>query len=185
MGIWYNVFFFGARKDPFNGSLAALVKVTVLWRMPGILRQLFELLPNVPLYSLYAIPGMRAKCSGGTVCADSWIALILAVILPVCGAVFQRLVFRANNTVIEFVINIFTPLVAPLHRLRALVCCGEHSAVIKHLFADTGRPVGGICNNTFHLGKSFCYLVIHLVKSYAVMDIAGSDHCLQLVYHTV
>lgn len=66
----------------------------------------------------------------------------------------EDLIFRANHAVMEFIINILPPLMAALHRLRTLVGCGEHSAVIKYLLADRERLVSGICNNLFLLGKA-------------------------------
>ena len=68
----------------------------------------------------------------------------------------RDMVFWTNHTVIEFVIDILPPLVATLHRLRALVSCGKNSAVIKYLLADMGCLVCRIGNNTFHLGKDSC-----------------------------
>ena len=80
--------------------------------------------PDMPLYGFYAILGMSAKLSGGTICANLGIAFVFPVAVPVCCRIFEELVFRADHTVIEFVIDILPPLVAALHRLRPLVRCG-------------------------------------------------------------
>ena len=61
-------------------------------------------------------------------------------------------------------LDILPPLVAALHRLRALVSCRENSAVIKHLLADMGRLVSGIRYNHFCFRKCFRYLVVYLIK---------------------
>ena len=171
--------FFGVRKDAFNGLFPLLVKIPVLWCIAGVIRQVFVILPDMPLYGLYVVLGMRAKLSGGTIRTNSGVTLVFPVAVPVCGGIFQDLVFRANHTVIEFIIDILPPLVSPLHRLRALVSCRENSAVIKHLLADMGRLISGIRYNNFCFRKCFRYLVVYLIKSYAVMDIPGSDHRFQ------
>ena len=80
--------------------------------------------PDMPLYGFYAVFGVGASLSGGTICANLGIAFVFPVAVPVRGAVVQNLVFRADHTVIEFVIDILPPLVAALHRLRPLVRCG-------------------------------------------------------------
>lgn len=93
-----------------------------------------KLLPNVPQYHLYAVSGMRVKCSGGTACAELWSDLVLVVTIPACGTAFKRLVLRANNAIVKFIIYILPPPVASLHRMRALVCCVECPVVIKPTF---------------------------------------------------
>ena len=153
--------------------------ISILRCIAGVVRQVLVILPDMPLYGFYAVLGMRAKLSGGTIRTNSGVTLVFPVAVPVCGGIFQDLVFRANHTVIEFIIDILPPLVAALHRLRALVSCRENSAVIKHLLANMGRLISGIRYNHFCFGKCFRYLVVYLIKSYAVMDIPGSDHRFQ------
>ena len=66
-----------------------------------------------------------------------------------------------------------------LHRLRTLIRCGKDSAIIKNLFADMWRFVSTIGYDCLVLGKTLGYLLIYLVKRYAVMDIAGRDYSFQ------
>ena len=66
---------------------------------------------------------------------------------------------------------------AAFHHLRALVSCGEHSAVIKNLLADMGRLVRGVGNNGFCFPEGRRY--IDFIKGYAVMDISGGNDGLQ------
>ena len=105
--------FFGVRKDAFNGLFPLPVKILVLRCIAGVVRQVLVILPDMPLYGLYAVLGMRAKLSGGTIRTNSVVTLVFPVAVPVCGGIFQDLVFRANHTVIEFIIDILPPLVSP------------------------------------------------------------------------
>ena len=68
--ITHSVFFFGVRKDAFNGLFPLLVKVPVLRCIADVVRQILVILSDMPLYGLYAVLGMRAKLSGETICAN-------------------------------------------------------------------------------------------------------------------
>ena len=70
-------------------------------------------------------------------------------------------------------------LVSILHGLRALVGCGKDSAIVKHFLADMWRFISSIGHNGLHLWKIFRYFVVNFIKGHAVMDIAGSYHCLK------
>ena len=70
-------------------------------------------------------------------------------------------------------------LVSILRGLRALVGCGKDSAIAEHFLADMRRFVCGIGHNGLYLWKIFRYFVVNFIKGHAVMDIAGSYHCLQ------
>ena len=122
--ITHGVFFFGIRKDTLNGFLPSLVKLLVFWRVAGVVRQVLVILPDMSLYGLYAILGMCAKRSGGTICADFGITFVFPVAVSVYSGVVKNPVFRANDTVVKRIIDILPPLMAALHRLRALVGCG-------------------------------------------------------------
>ena len=69
--------------------------------------------------------------------------------------------------------------VSILHGLRALVGCGKDPSIAEHFFADMRRLVCGIGHNGLYLWEIFRYFVVNFVKGHAVMDIAGSYHCLQ------
>ena len=105
--------FFGVRKDAFNGLFPLLVKIPVLRCIAGIIRKVLVILPDMPLYGLYAVLGMRAKCSGGTICANFGITLVFPVAVTAGSAVFQSLVFGANDAVVKLIIDVFPPLVSP------------------------------------------------------------------------
>ena len=51
-------------------------------------------------------------------------ALVFTAAVPVCCRIFEDLVFRADHTVIELVVDVSPPLMSALHRLRPLVRCG-------------------------------------------------------------
>ena len=91
--ITHGVFFFRIRKVPFNRFFAFLVKLLVLRRISGII-------PDMTLYRLYAILGMGTELSGRAIGADLWVALVFPVSIPVGGAVFQSLVFGANDAAV-------------------------------------------------------------------------------------
>ena len=124
MCITHSVFFFGVCKDTFNGLFPLLVKALVLRCIACVICQLFVILPDVPLYGFYAVFGVGAKLSCRTLGAKPCITFVFPVAVPVCGGIFEDMVFRADHTVIEFVIDILPLLVATLHRLRPLVRCG-------------------------------------------------------------
>ena len=73
----------------------------------------------------------------------------------------------------------------PLHRfdtvlgMRALVGCGKDSAIAKYFLADMRRFVSGIGHNGLYLREIFRYFVVNFIKGHAVMNIAGSYHCLK------
>ena len=133
----------------------------------------------MPLRRLYATLGMGTALSGRAIGADLWVALVFPVTIPVRGAVFQYLVFGANDAVVELIIDVFPPLVSTLHRLRALIGCGENPAITKYFLANMRSLVSGICNNGRCFGECLRYLVIYLVKGHTVMNIAGSHYCFQ------
>ena len=70
-------------------------------------------------------------------------------------------------------------LVSILHGLRALVSCGKDSAIAEHFLADMRRFVCGISHNGLYLWEIFRYFVVNFIKGHAVMNIAGSYHCLK------
>ena len=172
--ITHSVFLFCVRKDPFNRFFALLIQIAVLRRIPGIIRQIFVVLPDMPLYRFCAVFGMCTQSPRGTIGADFRIAFVLAAAIPVCCAVVQDLVFRADHAVIEFIINVFPPFVSALHGLRPFVGCRKNPLVPKHLFADMRRLVSTVCNHSFYFRKPLRHLVIYFVKGNAVMDIAWS-----------
>lgn len=88
----HSVFFYGIRKDPFNGLLVPLVQYLLLRRTEGILRQLLVVLPDVALYCFCAILGAGTQVPWGTACEDPRITSIFPVVLSVCGAIMQHLV---------------------------------------------------------------------------------------------
>ena len=104
LSIAHCVFFLGVRKDALNGFFSPLVKLLVFWRIAGVICQIFIAFPDMPLYGLYARPGMRAKPSGRTACADSGIAFIFPVTVPVGRGVFENLVFWTDYAVVELII---------------------------------------------------------------------------------
>ena len=88
--ITHRVLFFGIRKDAFNGLFPPLVKIPVLLCIAGVVCQLLVILPDMPLYGLYAVLGMRrTKLSGGTFCTEPRIALVFPVTVPVCGGILH------------------------------------------------------------------------------------------------
>ena len=125
--------FYRLSKPPFSASNSSWISGAYREKKPGNPARK-TLLPNVPPYDLYAVSGMRVKCSGGTACAELWSDLVLVVTIPACGTAFKRLVLRANNAIVKFIIYILPTLVASLHRMRALVCCVECPVVIKPAF---------------------------------------------------
>ena len=64
-----------------------------------------------------------------------WITAVFPVSVPVGGAVGQRLVFRADDAVIIFIVDVFPLLVPTFHGHRPLVGGGQHPAIVKHFFA--------------------------------------------------
>ena len=113
--------FLGIRKDPFNGFLAHLVVSPVPLRIAELLCHIHIRLPDVLRYCLneVLIPGTQRP--GGTVRTDLWITFILPVAVMVGCGVFQYLVFRADDTVIVFIIHILPPFMSALHGLRPCV----------------------------------------------------------------
>ena len=111
--ITHRVFFFRICKVSFNRFFAFLVKVLVLRRISGIICQFLIFFPDMALYRLYAILGMGTELSGRAIGTDLWVTLVFPVSIPVGGAVFQYLVFGTDDAVIEFVVDIFPPLVSP------------------------------------------------------------------------
>lgn len=113
--------FLGIRKDPFNGFLAHLVVSLVSLRIAELLRHIHIRLPDVLRYCLneVLIPGTQRP--GGTVRTDLWITFILPVAVTVGCGVFQYLEFRADDTVIVFIIHILPPFMSALHGLRPCV----------------------------------------------------------------
>ena len=99
--ITHSVFFFCVRKDAFNRLFPLVVKVPVLRCIADVVRQILVILPDLPLYGLYAALGMRAAFSGGTIRANPGITLVFPVAVPVCGGILEDLVFRANHAVIS------------------------------------------------------------------------------------
>ncbi len=82
------MFFLGVREDPFNGFFSALVELRVRRRISGIVCQLLIVLPDMPLYRLYAILGMSTEFSGGAIGADVWVTFVFPVSVAVCCTVF-------------------------------------------------------------------------------------------------
>ena len=163
--ITHGVFFFRIRKVLFNRFFAFLVKILVLRRISGIICQFLIFFPDMTLYRLYAILGMGTELSGRAIGADLWVALVFPVSIPVGGAVFQSLVFGANDAVVKLIIDIFPPLVSTLPCLRTLIGCGENSAIAKYFLANMRSLVSGICNNGFDSGNAFVTLSYTLSKA--------------------
>ena len=115
--------FLGIRKDPFNGFLAHLVVSLVSLRIAKLFRHIHIRLPDVLRYRLneVLIPGTQR--SGGTVCTDLWITFVFSAAVTVGCGVFQYLIFRADDTVIVFIIHILPPFKSALHGLRP--CVGD------------------------------------------------------------
>ena len=118
------MFFLGVGKDPFNGLFPPLVEFPVLRSIAGVVGQFLIVLPDMPLYGLYAVFGAGTQMAGRTVDTDLRFAFVLPVSIPVGGAVGQNLILWTEHTVIIFVIYILLPLVAALHGLGTLIGCG-------------------------------------------------------------
>ena len=166
--------FLGIRKDPFNGFLAHLIVSFVPLRIAQFLCHVHIRLPDVLRYRLneVLIPGTQR--SGGAVCASLWITFIFPVAVTVGCGVFQYLVFRADDTVIVFVIHILPPFMSALHGLGTLVGCIQNPAVIKYFLADMRGLVGAVHYHSIDFGVLLYQFIIYVVESYAVMYIAGS-----------
>ena len=54
--ITHSVFFFGVRKDAFNGLFTLLVKILALRCIAGVVRQVLVILPDMPLYTSLRSP---------------------------------------------------------------------------------------------------------------------------------
>ena len=68
MCITHSVFFFGVRKDAFNGLFTLLVKILALRCIAGVVRQVLVILPDMPLYT-----SLRSPWNGYTVLwSGSW-----------------------------------------------------------------------------------------------------------------
>ena len=74
------MFLFCVRKDPFNCFFALLIQIAVLRRIPGIIRQIFVVLPDMPLYRFCVV------FPRGAIGADFRIAFVLAAAIPICCA---------------------------------------------------------------------------------------------------
>ena len=99
--ITHRVFFFGIRKDTFNGLFPLPVKFLVLRCIAGVICQVLVILPDMPLHCLYTVFGAGTQFSGRTVRANIRITFVFPVTIPVRGAVFQYLVFGANDAIVE------------------------------------------------------------------------------------
>ena len=86
--ITHSVFFFGVCKDTFNRLFTPPVKALVLRCITGIVCQLFVMFPDMSLYGFYAVFGVGASLSGGTICANLGIAFVFPVAVPVCGGIY-------------------------------------------------------------------------------------------------
>ena len=172
--ITHRVFFFRIRKDTFDRFFALLVKVGVLGSIPGIIGKLLVVLPNMSLYDLYTILGMRAKMPCRTVLAYLGMALVFSVSVSVGRTVFERMELRANDAIKVLVINVFPPFMPAVHGHRSLVCRAENSFVIKYFLANMGRFVCAVCYNGLYFGELFSYFVIYIVECYAIVYVAGS-----------
>ena len=57
---------------------------------------------------------------------------------------------------------------------RSFICCRYDSFIINYFLADVRCFVCRVQNDGFYFGILFYYFVIYIIKSYAVMNIAGS-----------
>lgn len=122
--ITHGVFFLGIGEDSFNGLFPSSIECPVLRRIPGVVRQLLIVLPNMSLHSFHAVLCMRTELPCGATGTDSGGAPVFPVSIPVGRPVGQGLVFRADHAVVVFIINILPPFVPALHDLRTLISCG-------------------------------------------------------------
>ena len=88
---------------------------------------------------------------GGTLGTDFWVAAVLPVSIPVGGTVGENLVFRADHTVIIFIINVSPPGMSILHRHGTLIGCGKYPTILEHLFADMRGLVGGVRHDCLYV----------------------------------
>lgn len=89
-----------------------------------------------------------------TVFADIASALVLSVSLSVSGCIMQDVVFRTDDAIVVFVINVFVPLMTVFECLRAFVSSGQNPSIVKDTFADVWRFVSGVCYNGVNLRKN-------------------------------
>lgn len=75
----------------------------------------------MPLYCFDTAFGVGVQVASRTVYTDARITPVLPVVISVGGAAGQRVVLRANYTVVVFAIHILPPLMAALHCLGALI----------------------------------------------------------------
>ena len=122
-GISHTVFFFGIRKDTFNGFFSCFVHPLVNRSVPGIVCHFLVFFPDMPGNRLNAVFVLCAKMSGRTVSTNLWITFVFPVAIPVGSAVVQYLVLRADDTVEMLVIHILPPFMSALC-LGTLVGCG-------------------------------------------------------------
>ena len=122
-GISHTVFFFGIRKDTFNGFFSCFVHPLVNRSVPGIVCHFLVFFPDVPGNGFHVVFLIRAKMSGGTVGTYFWITFVFPVAIPVGSAVVQYLVLRADDTVEMLVIHILPPFMSALC-LGTLISCG-------------------------------------------------------------
>ena len=71
MGITHGVFLLRICKESFNGLLAFGIERILFRRVPGVVRQLFVVLPNVPPDFFIAVLGLGTQMPGGTLKATA------------------------------------------------------------------------------------------------------------------
>ena len=167
------MFFFRISKHTLYRLFPQLVHAGIERCIPGILRQLLVVLPDMPRHGLDTAFRLCALLSAGTVGTDLWIAFVFPVAISVGCTVVQYLVFWADDTVIVFIVYVFPPFVAALHGLGSFVGCGQNPPILKYLFANMGRLVGAVGYHCRYFRVLLYHFVIYIVKGHAVMDVAG------------
>ena len=133
----------------------------------------------MPGHGLLAGFGAGEQVPGGTAHTVFWVAFILAVTVLIGGAVFQRLILRADDAVVILIIHIFVLFMPSFHGLRPFIRSGKNSVIAKYFLADMRRFAGGVRHDGLNFREMLCHLVINVIKGHAVVYVAGSYNRLQ------
>ena len=173
------MYLFGISEYPLYRFAKKAVALLTCRGMAEVFCLLNVVFPNMLGYCLMMVPAFRASGKVRPRCANGRVACEDSVAFPISCAIWKTLIMRADNAIVVLIVDKFVGADHSLLSPRALVGHGRIAPIIDYLFADPHVLVRCILDQGFNFGEPLLRSAIEGSKSYAVVDVSGSNSNVQ------
>ena len=141
---------------------------------------LFDIIrPDMTRDYLLTAPAFCTYVSGRTILTLVTQTFVFPISFPVCRAVRQTLIFRTDDDIQIFIIDIFIPFMESGFGHRSFIRQRREPPIVYHTFTYPRRFISSVHRNDLYFRKTLCNFLIQCVKRHAVMNISAGNHRIQ------